>query len=164
MAFSWFSILFVSMHFRTNIKYREKFEMWCWGRMEKISWTDRANNEEVLRRIRDERYIIHTIKRRKANWIVHILCGNCLLKHFTEGTIEGRTEGLRRRRKQLHGDLHEMTACCKLREEALDRTMWRTCFWKRDTTEGTAPPPSDGSKRDRKEKVIHKIFNQVLIS
>jgi hypothetical protein len=21
-------------------KYRESFEMWCWRRMEKISWTD----------------------------------------------------------------------------------------------------------------------------
>jgi len=29
-------------------KYLESFEMWCWRRMEKISWTDRARNEEVL--------------------------------------------------------------------------------------------------------------------
>jgi hypothetical protein len=25
--------------------YMESFEMWCWRRMEKISWTDRVNNE-----------------------------------------------------------------------------------------------------------------------
>jgi hypothetical protein len=29
-------------------KYLESFEMWCWRRMEKISWTDRVNNEAVL--------------------------------------------------------------------------------------------------------------------
>ena len=29
-------------------KYLESFEMWCWRRMEKISWTDRVRNEEVL--------------------------------------------------------------------------------------------------------------------
>jgi hypothetical protein len=43
------------------------FEMWCWRRMEKISWTDRVRNEEVLHRVKEERNIIHTVKRRKAN-------------------------------------------------------------------------------------------------
>jgi len=33
---------------------------------------------------------VHTIKRRKGNWIGHILLRNCLLKHFVEGKIEGR--------------------------------------------------------------------------
>jgi hypothetical protein len=46
--------------------------MWCWRRMEKISWTDRVRNEEVLHRVKEERNIPHTIKRRKANWFGHI--------------------------------------------------------------------------------------------
>ena len=29
-------------------KHLESFEMWCWRRMEKISWTDRVRSEEVL--------------------------------------------------------------------------------------------------------------------
>jgi hypothetical protein len=29
-------------------KQLERFEMWCWRRMEKIRWTDRVRNEEVL--------------------------------------------------------------------------------------------------------------------
>ena len=29
-------------------KYLESFEMWCWRRVEKIGWTDRVINEEVL--------------------------------------------------------------------------------------------------------------------
>ena len=29
-------------------KYLESFEMWCWRRIEKISWTDHVRNEEVL--------------------------------------------------------------------------------------------------------------------
>jgi predicted restriction endonuclease len=28
-------------------KHLESFEMWCWRRMEKISWTDHVGNEEV---------------------------------------------------------------------------------------------------------------------
>jgi hypothetical protein len=109
----------------------ESFEMWWWRRLEKISWTDRVRNEEVLRRVKEMRNILHTIKRRKANWIGHILRRNCILKHVIEGKIEGRTEvrGRRgRRRKQLLDDLKEKGGCGKLKEEALDRTVWRTRF------------------------------------
>jgi hypothetical protein len=64
----------------------------------------------VLRRVKGERNNQHTIKRRKANWIVHGWHRNCFLKHVIEGKIEGRTEvtGIRgRRRKQLLDDLKE---------------------------------------------------------
>jgi hypothetical protein len=35
----------------------------CWRRMEKIGLTDRVRNEEVLHRVKEERNIVHTIKR-----------------------------------------------------------------------------------------------------
>jgi hypothetical protein len=70
-------------------KYLESFEMWCWRRVEKISWTDRVNNEAVLHKVKEERNILHTIKRRKANWIGHILHKNCFLSHIIEGKIIG---------------------------------------------------------------------------
>jgi hypothetical protein len=60
--------------------------------------------------VKEERNIVLTIKRRKANWIGHILRRNCLLKHVIEGKLEGRIEmtGRRgRRRKQLLDDLKE---------------------------------------------------------
>ena len=47
------------------------FETRCCRRLEKISWTDRVKNEEVLHGVNEHR---------KANWIGHILCRNCLLK------------------------------------------------------------------------------------
>jgi hypothetical protein len=55
----------------------------------------------------------------------------CLLKHVIEGKLEGRIEmtGRRgRRRKQLLDDLKENIRYWKLKEEALDRTLWRTLF------------------------------------
>jgi hypothetical protein len=64
--------------------------MWCWRRMEKINLTDRVRNGEVLYRVKEERNILHTIKRRKANWIGHILRRNCFLNHVIEGKIGGR--------------------------------------------------------------------------
>jgi retron-type reverse transcriptase len=33
-------------------KYLDSCEMWCWRRMEKISWTDSVRNEEVLHRVK----------------------------------------------------------------------------------------------------------------
>jgi hypothetical protein len=58
-----------------------KFKMWCWRRMEKISWTDRVKNEVS---IQSTVCIPQTIKRRKVNWIGHILFRNGLLKHVIE--------------------------------------------------------------------------------
>jgi hypothetical protein len=81
--------------------------------------------------VKEERNIVHTIKRRKANWIGHILRRNCLLKQVIEGKLEGRIEmtGRRGRRgKQLLDDIKEKRRYCKLKEEAIDRTMWRTRF------------------------------------
>jgi hypothetical protein len=56
-------------------KYLESFEAWCWRRMEKISWTDCVSNEAELHRAKEERNILHEIRRRKANWIGHICVG-----------------------------------------------------------------------------------------
>ena len=37
-------------------------------------------NEEVLLRVKKQRDILHEIRKRKANWIGHILRRNCLLQ------------------------------------------------------------------------------------
>jgi len=60
--------------------------------MEKISWTDRVRNEEVLHRAKEEGYIVHTVNRRKADWIGHIWHRNYLLVQIIEGKVEGRME------------------------------------------------------------------------
>jgi hypothetical protein len=60
--------------------------------MEKISWMDRVRNEDVLHRLKEERNVLRTIKRRKANWIGHILHRNCLLKRVIVGMVDRRVE------------------------------------------------------------------------
>jgi hypothetical protein len=93
--------------------------------MEKIRWTDRVNNEAVLHKVKEERNILHTIRRRKANWIGHILRRNCLLRLIIEGKIRG-TRRRGSRRKQLLDDLKEARRYWELEEEAQDCTVWRT--------------------------------------
>ena len=111
-------------------KHLESFEMWCWRRMEKISWTDHVRNEVVLLRVKEQRNILHEIHKRKANWIGHILGRNCLLQRVTEGKIQGGIEvtGRKGRRRKLLDDLKERRGYSHLKEEALDRTMWRAGF------------------------------------
>ena len=99
--------------------------------MEKISWTDHVRNEEVLFIVKEQRNILHEIIKRKADWIGHILHRNCLLQRVIEGKIKGRIEvtGRReRRRRKLMDDLKERRGYSHLKEEALDRTMWRAHF------------------------------------
>jgi len=64
--------------------------------MEKISWTDHVRNEEMLLRVNEQRNILHEIRKRKANWIDHILRRKCLLKQVIEGKIKGEMEVTRR--------------------------------------------------------------------
>ena len=91
-------------------KHLGSLDMWCWRRLEKISWTDCVRNEEVLLRVKQQRNVLHEISKRKANWIGHILCRNCLLQRVIEGKIKGRggieVTGRRgRRRLKLPNDL-----------------------------------------------------------
>ena len=99
--------------------------------MEKISWTEHVRKEEVLLRVKEQRNILLEISKRKANWIGHILPRNCLLQRVVEGKIKGRIEltvRRGRRRRKLLDDLKERRGYSHLKEEALDRTLWRARF------------------------------------
>jgi len=110
-------------------KHLESYEMWCW----RISWTDRVRNAEVLLRLKEQRNILHEINKQKANWIGHILRRNCLLQQIIEGKIKGGgvlevTEKRGRRSRKLLDVFRERRGYSHLKEEALDRTIWRAGF------------------------------------
>jgi hypothetical protein len=105
--------------------------MWCWRRIEKISWTDHVRNEVLLLRVKEQRNILHEIRKRKANWIGHIVCRNCLIQRVIERKIKEGIEvtGRRgRKRRKLLDDLKERRGYSHLKEEALDRTVWTARF------------------------------------
>ena len=89
-------------------------------------------NEEVLLRVKEQGNILHEIRKRKANWIGHILRRNCLLQRVIEGKIKGGgievTGRQGRKCRKLLDDLKERRGYSQLKEEALDRTMWRARF------------------------------------
>jgi len=106
----------------------EAFEMWCYRRMERVSWKEMKTNEEVLRDIgMKEKCLLKMIKKRKLAYYGHIRRHNTLQKTILEGSVSGR-RGRGRRRTTWTMNIAEMTErsineCCEL---ALDRDGWRT--------------------------------------
>jgi hypothetical protein len=84
---------------------------------------------EVLRIVKEERNILHALGRNKDNWIGHTLRRDCLLKHVSEGKIDGGMEMMGRqgrKHKHLQDGLKEKIEYWK--EEAPGRTLWKTHF------------------------------------
>jgi hypothetical protein len=61
---------------------------------------DHVRNEEVLLRVNEQRNILHEIRKRKANWIGHILRRSCLLKQVIERKIKGGDRSDKKTRKK----------------------------------------------------------------
>ena len=59
--------------------------------MEKLNRIECVRND-VLHGVKEGMNMVHEIYKGKANWIGHILRGNCVLKHVIEGKIMGRIE------------------------------------------------------------------------
>ena len=60
------------------------------GILNEWNWTYHVRNEEVLLIVNEQRNILHEIRKRKANWICHILRRNCFLKQVIEGKLRER--------------------------------------------------------------------------
>ena len=107
-------------------KYLKSFEMWCWRRMERIKWSEKVTNEQVLECIGEKGTLLHNTLRRKANWIGHILRRNCLLHDAIEWQM-AEVKGVERK-TQLLDDLRNRRRYWELNEEAEDRKRWKRQF------------------------------------
>ena len=109
---------------KEDIRKLEALEMWIWRRMEKISWTDKITNEEVLERVGIVRQLMSTLRMRKKSWVGHVLRGDGLLKDV----IEGRMEGKRSRGRPRLGMLDDLIthSYVDMKRKAEDRIMWRS--------------------------------------
>ena len=64
--------------------------MWLWIKALNISWSDKVYNEEVLRRVGEDREIISVINRRQRVWFGHTLRHGGLVPLVNEGRIIGK--------------------------------------------------------------------------
>ena len=75
--------------------------------------------------------VLHEISKQEVNWIGHILRRHCPVQQVNEGNINGGikvTGGRGRRCRELPDNLKERRGYSHLKEEALDRTVWRNRF------------------------------------
>ena len=65
--------------------------------MQKVRWSERRTNEEVLEMVDEKRSLMDRIIRSKKKWIEHIVQGDGLLKEMIEGRMDGKRPRGRRR-------------------------------------------------------------------
>jgi len=89
-----------------DIDKLKAFEMTlCYRRMLRISWTERRTSESVLKEIGMDRQLVATAKKRKLQYVGHMIRAQNLCTHIFEGRLDGaRGRGRPRRR---WGDLSE---------------------------------------------------------
>jgi hypothetical protein len=87
-------------------------------------------NEDILHRDEKEKSLLHIIKRRKANWIGHMLRRNCLLKQVMKGKREGTGRQGRRCKKLVEG-LREKEKILKFESSKIELLSLEKLLWRR---------------------------------
>ncbi|KAL4132882.1 hypothetical protein QTP88_009959 [Uroleucon formosanum] len=112
----------------TEKKQLEAFEMWCWRRMERISWIERKTNEEVLRTVGEKRTLIDAIRGRRWKMVGHALRHPEELHNIIlEGMIEGKKTAGRPRNSYI-GQIKinaKVKTFKELKEKARNQLEWR---------------------------------------
>ena len=68
----------------------ESCEIWLWRKVLNITWSDKVYNDDVLRRVGEERAIIYVINRRQRFCLGHTLRHGDLVPLVIEGRIIGK--------------------------------------------------------------------------
>ena len=115
---------------QADIKRIEAFEMFCYRRILRVSWTDRRTNLSVLGEIGREKSLLRSIKSRKLKYFGHITRAGGISAEILQGMTEGKRK--RGRQKTRWSDnivewtgktMNECTRTCQ------DRHRWRKLEW-----------------------------------
>ena len=125
---------------RTDEKNITSFEMKCYRKILRISWTERKTNASVLKQLGLKApQLLNLIQKQKSSYFDHIKRHNTLGKLFLEGTCEGR-RGRGRPRKSWTQEIGEWMGVSteEAGRQALERDEFRQAVW--DATSIKDPP------------------------
>ena len=74
------------------------FELWCWRRLLRVSWTARRSNQSILKEITPEYSLEGLMLKLKLQYFGHLMRRANSLE---ETLILGKTEGRRRRGQRM---------------------------------------------------------------
>ena len=104
----------------------DAFELWCWRRLLRVSWTARSSNQPILKEMNFEYLLEGLMLKLKLEYFGHLMWrADSLEKILMLGKIEGRSNRVRQRTRWFHGITDSMDmSLSNLQEMVKDRGIW----------------------------------------
>ena len=101
------------------------FELWCWRRLLRVTWTARGSNQSTLKEISPECSLEGLMLKLKLQYFGHLIRADSFKKTLMLGKIEGRRRRGQQRMRWLDVITGSVDCLGGLQELVMDREAWR---------------------------------------